>query len=155
MTNRSENELRMRLNEFHRGVRVRNAGSNWEHVPRGEPFVGATSWNQSSSIKKLRSAPVVFEGISHLYMFGVKDPRSRRALKRQVRYLTNSPQLFRIVIGKCPNKHVHGLVNGLTNAYRRSSCWHTRAWAQAVIRGVESDAVRRHEPILPKMRKWT
>ena len=46
---------------------------------------------------------------------------------------------------KCPNKHVHGLVKGLTNAYRSSSRWHTRAWAQAVIRGVESDAVKRHE----------
>ena len=78
-------------------------------------------------------------------MFGVKDPRSRRALKRPVRHLTNSPQLLKFVVRKRSNKHVHGLVKGLTNAYRSSSRWHTRAWAQAVIRGVESDAVKRHE----------
>ena len=30
-----------------------------------------------------------------------------------------------------------------SNACRSSSRWHTRAWAQAVIRGVESDAVKR------------
>ena len=37
--------------------------------------VGASSWNQSS-IKTLRSAPFSFEGISHLCMFGVKEPKS-------------------------------------------------------------------------------
>ena len=109
--------------------------------------VGASSWNQSS-IKRLRSAPFSFEGMSHLCMFGVKDPRSQRALKRLVRYLTNSPQLLKFVVRKCPNKHVHGPVKGLTNAYRCSSRWHARAWAQAVIRGAESDAVRRHEAYL-------
>ena len=76
-------------------------------------------------------------------MFGVKDRWSRRAFKRPVRYLTNSPQLLTFVVRKCPNKHVHGPVKGLTNAYWSSSRWHTRAWAQAVIRGVESDAVQR------------
>ena len=106
--------------------------------------VGASSWNQSS-IKRLQSAPVSFEGISHVCMFGVKDPRSRRALRRPVRYLTTSPHLLKFVVRKCPNKHVHGPVKGLTNACRSSSRWHTRAWAQAVIPGVESDVVRRHE----------
>ena len=40
--------------------------------------VGATSWNQPS-IQRLRNAPFVFEDFSHLFMFGVKDLRSRRA----------------------------------------------------------------------------
>ena len=34
---------------------------------------------------------------------------------------------------------------GLTNAYRSSSRWHTRAWKHAVIRGVENDVVKRLE----------
>ena len=51
--------------------------------------VGATSWNLPS-IQRLRNAPFVLEDILHLCMFGVKDPRSRRPLKRPVRYLTNS-----------------------------------------------------------------
>ena len=106
--------------------------------------VDASSWNQAS-IKRVRNAPFSFEGISHLCMFWVKDPRSRRALKRPVRYLTNSPQLLKFVVRKCPNKHVHGPVKGLTNAYRSSCRWHTRAWAQAVIRGAESDTIKRHE----------
>ena len=106
--------------------------------------VGVSSWNQAS-IKSLRNAPFSFEIISHFCIFGVKDPRNRGALKRPVRYLTNSPQLLTFVVRKCPNKHVHGPVKGLTNAYRRSSRWHTRAWAQAVIRGVESDADKRFE----------
>ena len=80
-----------------------------------EKPVGASNWNQAS-IKRLRNAPFSFEGISHLGMFGVKDPRSRRTLKRPVRYLTNSPQLLKFVVRKCPNKHVHGLVKGRTNA---------------------------------------
>ena len=42
-------------------------------------------------------------------------------------------------------KHFHGLVKGLTNAHWSSSRWHTRAWAQAVIREVESDAAKRFE----------
>ena len=105
---------------------------------------GANSWNQPS-IQRLRNAPFVFEDISHFCMFGVKDPRSRRALKRPVRYLTNSRELLRFVVRKCPSKHVHGSVQGLTNAYRSSSRWHTRAWGQAVIRGVESDVVKRLE----------
>ena len=98
--------------------------------------VGASSWNQAS-MKRLRNAPFSFEGISHFCMFGVKDLRSRRPLKR--------PQLLKFVVRECLNKHVRGLVKRLTNAYRSSSRWHTRAWAQAVIRGVESDAVKRHE----------
>ena len=106
--------------------------------------VGATSWKQSS-IKRLRSAPFVSEEISYLCTFGVKDPRSPRALKRPVRKLTNSPQILKFVVRKCPTKHVHGPVKGLTNAYR-----HTRAWAQAVIRGVESDALRWHEAYPPE-----
>ena len=75
-------------------------------------------------------------------MFGVKDPRSRRALKRPVGYLTNSREHLKYVVRKCPRKHVHGHAKGLTNAYRSSSRWHTRAWGQAVIRGVECDAVQ-------------
>ena len=92
--------------------------------------VGATSWNQPS-IKRLRNAPFVFEDISHLCVFGVKDRRSPRALKRPVRYLTNSRDMLKFLVRKCPNKHVHGPVKGLTNAYRSSSRWHTRAWGQA------------------------
>ena len=60
-------------------------------------------------------------------MFGVKNPKSRRALERPVRYLTNSGQLLKFVVRTCPNKHVHEPVKGLPNAYRSSSCWHTRA----------------------------
>ena len=41
-----------------------------------ENQVGAASWNQLA-IRKPRNAP--FEDISHLCMFGVKDPRSRKA----------------------------------------------------------------------------
>ena len=59
--------------------------------------------------------------------------------------MTKCGALLKFVVRKCPNKHVHGPVKGLTNAYRSSSRWHTRAWAQAVIRGVESDAVERLE----------
>ena len=95
--------------------------------------VGATSWNQPS-IRRVRSAPFVFRGISHLCMFGVKDQRSGRDLARPVRYLTNSRALLKFVVRKCPNKHVHGPVKGLTIAFRSSSRWHTRAWAQAVFR---------------------
>ena len=65
--------------------------------------VGAASWNQAF-IQRLRSAPILSEDLSHLCMFGVKDPRSRRALKRPVRSLTNSPHLLRLVVRKCPNK---------------------------------------------------
>ena len=36
-------------------------------------------------------------------------------------------------------------MKGLTNAYRNSSRSHTRAWAQELIRGIESDAVRRFD----------
>ena len=50
--------------------------------------MGATSWNQPS-IQRHRIALFVIENMSHLCMFGVKDPRSRRALKRPIRYLTN------------------------------------------------------------------
>ena len=103
--------------------------------------VGATSWNQPS-IRRIRSAPFVFEDISHLCMFGVKEPK---ALKKPVRYLTNSEELLKFVVRKCQYKHLHGLVKGLTNTHRSSSRWHTRAWAQAVLRGVESDGVRRFE----------
>ena len=78
-------------------------------------------------------------------MFGVKDPRSRRAPKRPVRYLTNSGEMLRFVVRTCPSKHVHGPVKGLTNAHRSPSRWHTRAWGQAVIKGVESDVVKRLE----------
>ena len=125
---------------------MRNSGSNWEHVSRGKILWAPRRWNQAS-IKRLRSAPFSFEGISHLCVFGVKDPK-RRALKRPVRYLTDSRQLLRFVIRKCANKRVHGPETGLTDAYWSSSRWRTRAWAQAVIRGVESDAVRKHEAYL-------
>ena len=54
-----------------------------------EHLVVATSWNQPS-IQRLWKAPFVFEDSSHLCILGVKDPRSRRALKRPVRYLTNT-----------------------------------------------------------------
>ena len=84
-------------------------------------------------------------GTSHLCMFGVKDPRSRRVVKRPVRYLTYSREHLKFVVRKCSNKHVHGPVKGLTNAHRRSSRWHTRAWGQAVVRGAESDAAKRFE----------
>ena len=118
-----------------------------------ENLVGATSGNQPS-IQRLGSAPFVFEDMSYLCMFGVKDPRSRRALKRLVRYLTNSRELLKFDVRRCPTKHVNGPIKGLTNAYRSSSPWHTRAWVQAVIRGVESDAVRSLKLIQPKMWRW-
>ena len=73
-----------------------------------ENRIGATSWTQAS-IQRLRSAPFVFEDISHVCTFGVKDPRSRRAIKRPVRYLTNNGKLLSFVVRKCPNKHVHGI----------------------------------------------
>ena len=113
--------------------------------------VRAASWNQPS-IQGLQNAPIVFEDISHLCMFGVKDPRSRRALKRPVRYLTNSRELLKFVVRKCPNKHVHGPVKGLTNAYRSSSRWHTRAWEQSSDQG--SGERQRLEAFEPKMWKW-
>ena len=50
--------------------------------------VGATSGNQHS-IQRVRNAPSVFEDISHLCMFGVKDPQShqetRQVLDKQSR----------------------------------------------------------------------
>ena len=115
--------------------------------------VGATSWNQPS-FQRLRKAPFVFEDLSHFCMFGVQDPRSRRALKRPVTYLTNRREQLRFVVRKCPNEHVHGTVKRLTNAYRSSSRWHTRAWVHAVIRGVESDQNTREISVLsfPKTR---
>ena len=116
--------------------------------------VGATSWNQPS-IQRLRNAPLVFEDMPHLCMLGVKDPRSRRVLKRPVRYLTKSRELLRFVLRKCTSKHVHGPVKGLASAYRSSSRWHTRAWRHAAIRGVESDVVKRDLRLIkPKMWKW-
>ena len=63
---------------------------------------------------------------------GVKDP-----------YLTNGRELWKYVVRKCHNKHVHGPVKGLTDTYRSSSRWHTRAWAHAVT----CDAVRRFEDL--------
>ena len=51
----------------------------------------------------------------------LKDPCSRRDLKRPVRCLTNSRELLKFVIRQCSRKHVHGPVKGLTNAYRSSS----------------------------------
>ena len=75
------------------GVFVRNTGSNWEHVSRG---------NCCGRLE-------------------LESSFNQKIVKRS----------------KCPNKHFHGQVRGLTNAYRSSSRWHTRAWAQAVIRGVE------------------
>ena len=81
--------------------------------------VGATSWNQPSIRRLSEVLPLCSEDISHLCMFGVKDPRSRRALKRPVRYLTNSRALLKFVVRQCPNKHVHGPVKGLTIACRR------------------------------------
>ena len=112
---------------------MRNSGSNWENVSLGESC-GRLELESSLNQKDFGALPS-----PHLCMFGVKDPRSRKALKRPVRYLTNSPQLLKFVVRMCPNKHVHGPLKGLTNAYRSSSRWHTRAWA------VESDAVKRHE----------
>ena len=54
--------------------------------------VGATSWNQHS-IQRVRNAPSVFEDISHLCMFGVKDPQShqetRQVLDKQSRAVNN------------------------------------------------------------------
>ena len=44
--------------------------------------VDAISWNQLS-IRRLGNAPFAFEDMSHLFMFGDKDPRSRRLLKRR------------------------------------------------------------------------
>ena len=103
--------------------------------------VGASSWNQVFG-----ALPSRFEGFSHLFMFGVKDPRSRRALKRDVRYLTNSPQLMKFVMRKCPEQTC-SWTGGRTHECLSEfvSLAHTRAWAQAAIRGVQSDAVKRHK----------
>ena len=57
----------------------------------------------------------------------------------------NSRELLTFVVRECPNKHVHRPAKEIAHASRSSSRWRTRAWAQAVVRGVESDAVRRFE----------
>ena len=90
-----------------------------------------------------RSAPFSFEGISHVCMFW--DPRRRRAFKRPVRYLTNSPQLLRFVVRKCPDKTCSRTGEGTHERRSEFVSLHTRPWAQAAIQGVESDAIRRHE----------
>ena len=82
---------------------------------------------------------------SHICACSGSRIRGAAAFKRPVTYLTNSRELLRFVVRKCPSKHVHGPVKGLTNAHRSSSRWHTRAWGQALIRGVESDVVKRLE----------
>ena len=95
-------------------------------------------WNQPS-IQRVRNARLSRSKMFHTCAcLGVKDPRSRRALKRAVRYLTNSRELLKFVVRKCPNKHVHGPVNGPTNAYRSFSRWHTRARM-----GTSSDSLSR------------
>ena len=50
--------------------------------------MGATSWNQPSIQRLSEALHFMFEDISRLCMFGVKGPRSRRALERPVGYLT-------------------------------------------------------------------
>ena len=65
--------------------------------------VGASGWSQSS-IKRLRSAPFSFEGISHLCMFGVEDPRSRRALKSLVKVFDKQSTGLEVCRSKVPEQ---------------------------------------------------
>ena len=113
---------------------MRNTGNSWEHVSRGkacgrhEPESTFHSETAKRSISCLK--------ISHTCVCsgqGSEEPES----PQETRQVLDSRQLLRFFVRKCLNKHVHGPVEGLTNAYRSSSCWHARAWAQAVIRGVE------------------
>ena len=57
----------------------------------------------------------------------------------------NSRELLKFVVRRCPNKHVHRPAKEFAHASRSSSRWRTRAWAQALVRGAESDAARRFE----------
>ena len=57
----------------------------------------------------------------------------------------NSRELLKFVVRKCPNKHIHRPAKEFAHDSQSSSRWRTRAWVQAVVRGVESDAVRRFE----------
>ena len=63
---------------------------------------GARSWNQPS-IRKLRSAPFVFEDTPHLCMFGSKIREAEGASRDPVRYLTRSRELLKFVVRKCQN----------------------------------------------------
>ena len=66
--------------------------------------------------RDFRALPLFSKIFHTCAWFGVQDPRSRRALKRPVRYLTNGQELLKFVVRKCPNKHFHGPVKRLTNA---------------------------------------
>ena len=78
----------------------------------------------------------------HVRGQGSEEPKG----PQETRQVLDKPSTaLEICLAEVPSKHVHGPVRGLTNAYRSSSRWHTRAWAQAVSRGVESDTVKRHE----------
>ena len=103
-----------------------------------EKPAGATTWNQLSS-RRRRIAPVVSEDISHLCMFRLKDPRSGRALQRPVRYFTNSRRLLKAVFRMCKMKRTHGPARAITDNYRSSAQYPTRAWAQVVLHHVEID----------------
>ena len=113
---------------------IQEATGNRFHV---ETLVGASSWNQAS-IERLRKRSSS-EGISHLCP---RDKFQEPGILCQILdgYLEGSS-----ATRECPKKHVHGPVKGLTNADRSSSRWPRRAWAQAVIGGVENDPIRRHE----------
>ena len=87
----------------------------------------------------------MFEDTSRLCMFGVKDFQIGKHLKRLVRFLTKSREILGEIARTCNNKHERGLVKSLTNRYPSSSHWHTRVWAQALIRGIEKDASPRFE----------
>ena len=136
------------------GFVKRNTGNSWEHC-----FAWKILWAPRAGIKpsiqRLRSAPFIIEDIFTLVRVrcqGLEEPKSPQET-RQVLDKESTP--LQICRSKVPEKHVLGAVKRPTNAYRTSSRWHTRAWAQAVIRGVETDVVKRLKPIRPKMCKWT
>ena len=101
--------------------------------------VGAVSWNQLSRAETSNYS-FVAENISNLCMFGSQGSTNWKSTEEAC-----SHELLKLVVRMCRNKHVHGQVKALTNTYRSSSQWHTRAWAQAAIRGVENDATQRFE----------
>ena len=97
------------------GVFVRNTGSKWEHVSRGRPRAGIKPLSEDFGTLPSRLKELISH-IAHVRGQGSEEPKS--------------PLLLKFVVRKCPNKHVHGPVKGLTNACRTSSRWHTRASAQ-------------------------
>ena len=77
----------------------------------------------------------------HVWCQGSEEPKSPQETRQIFDKLSTALEICR---SKVPEQ-TDSRTSGLTKGHRSSSRWHTRAWAHAVIRGVESDAVRRHE----------